>query len=51
MCPLVKNLEDCCVGQPRDEKEWEEDGIRKLKELYQLRREVKSMLIKKISRM
>jgi hypothetical protein len=35
-------MEDCCVGHPRDEKQREKDGIRQLKDLYQLRRAVKS---------
>jgi hypothetical protein len=40
-------MEDCCVGHPRDKKQREEEGIRQLKDLYQLRRAVKSMFIEK----
>jgi hypothetical protein len=47
LCPLVRYLEDCCVNHPREEKLKKEDGIRQLKELYQLRRVLKSWIIRK----
>jgi len=47
LCPLVRYLEDCCAGHPRDEKVRKEDGIRQMKELYQLRRVLKSWIIRK----
>jgi hypothetical protein len=48
LCPLVRYLEDCCVNHSRDEKLKKEDGIRQLKELYQLRRVLKSWIIRKV---
>jgi hypothetical protein len=47
LCPLVRYLEDCCAGHPRDELVRKEDGIRQMKELYQLRRVLKSWIIRK----
>jgi hypothetical protein len=47
LCPLVRYLEDCCTDHPRDEKLKKEDGVRQLKELYQLRRVLKSWIIRK----
>jgi hypothetical protein len=47
LCPLVRYLEDCCRDHPRDEKQKQEDGVRQLKELYQLRRVLKSWIIRK----
>jgi hypothetical protein len=47
LCPLVRYLEDCCAAHPRDEAVRKEDGIRQMKELYQLRRVLKSWIIRK----
>ncbi len=47
LCPLVRYLEDCCAGHPRDELVRKEDVIRQMKELYQLRRVLKSRIIRK----
>jgi hypothetical protein len=46
LCPLVRYLEDCCANHPRDESLKKEDGVRQLKELYQLRRVLKSWTIR-----
>jgi hypothetical protein len=47
LCPLVRFLDDCCEEHMREEKTKKEDGIRQLKDLYQLRRALKSWIIKK----
>jgi hypothetical protein len=47
LCPLVRYLEDCCAAHPRDEQARREDGIQQMKELYQLRRVLKSWIIRK----
>jgi hypothetical protein len=47
LCPLVRYLTDCCTEHQRDEKTLKEEGIRQLKELYQLRRVLKSRIIQK----
>jgi hypothetical protein len=47
ICPLVRYLEDCCAAHPREELAKKEDGIRQMKELYQLRRVLKSWIIRK----
>jgi hypothetical protein len=47
LCPLVRYLEDCCAGHSRDEMVRKEDGICQMKELYQLRRVLKSWIIRK----
>jgi hypothetical protein len=43
--PLVRFLQDCCTKHARTEKAREEEAARQLKELYHLRRAVKSWLI------
>ncbi len=45
MYPLVRFLEDCCTVHARTEKERQEDAARQLKELYHLRRAMKTWLI------
>jgi hypothetical protein len=45
--PLVRYLEDCCATHPREEAVRKDDGIRQMKELYQLRRVLKSWIIRK----
>jgi hypothetical protein len=47
LCPLVRYLEDCCAMHPRDEMVRKEDRIRQMKELYKLRRVLKSWIIRK----
>jgi hypothetical protein len=47
ICPLVRFLEDCCEKHGRSESAKPDDAARQLKELYQLRRAVKSWLIVK----
>ncbi len=47
LCPLVRYLEDCCADHSRDENLKKEDNVRQLKELYQLRRVLKSWIIRK----
>jgi hypothetical protein len=47
ICPLVRFLGDCCEKHSRSEETKREDAARQLKELYQLRRAVKSWLIAK----
>jgi hypothetical protein len=47
LCPLVRYLDDCCAEHTRDENVRKEDGIRQMKELYQLRRVLKSWIIRK----
>jgi hypothetical protein len=47
LCPLVRFLEDCCEAHQREEQTRKEDGIRQLKELYQLRRMLKSWILRK----
>jgi hypothetical protein len=47
LCPLVRFLEDCCEAHLREEQTKKEDGIRQLKDLYQLRRVLKSWIIRK----
>ncbi len=43
LCPL----HDCCVDPSRNEQQRKEDGVRMLKELYQLRRALKTRLIQR----
>jgi hypothetical protein len=45
--PIVRFLHDCCVDPQRSAQQRKDDGVRMLKELYQLRRAVKSWLIQK----
>jgi hypothetical protein len=45
--PIVRFLHDCCVNHQRSAQQRKDDGGRMLKELYQLRRAVKSWLIQK----
>jgi hypothetical protein len=45
--PIVRYLHDCCLEHPRSEQQRKDDGVRMLKELYQLRRAVKTGLIQK----
>jgi hypothetical protein len=47
LCPLVRYLADCCVTHQRDEQTLNEEGVRQLKELYQLRRALKSRIIQR----
>ena len=47
LCPLVRYLTDCCVAHQRDEQTLKEEGVRQLKELYQLRRALKSRIIQR----
>ncbi len=47
LCPLVRYLTDCCVTHQRDEQTLNEEGVRQLKELYQLRRALKSRIIQR----
>jgi hypothetical protein len=47
LCPLVRFLEDWCVAHPRGDKLRKDEGVRQLKELYQLRRVLKSWIIRK----
>jgi hypothetical protein len=47
LCPLVRYLTDCCVAHQRDEQTLNEEGARQLKELYQLRRALKSRIIQR----
>ncbi len=47
LCPLVRYLVDCCAAHQRGEQIRNEDGTRQLKELYQLRKAIKSRIIQK----
>jgi hypothetical protein len=44
---LLMYIFSCCANHPRDENLKKEDGIRQLKELYQLRRVLRSWIIRK----
>jgi len=47
VCPLPRFLEDCCKEHERSEDEKKEDGGRQLKELWEMRRSIKTFLVKK----
>jgi len=47
ICPLPRFLEDCCGSHSREEDEKVKEGNRQMKELWEMRRGVKSFLITK----